>query len=149
MICKANQMTGFYMKCNNGLEWLKLCYIIHIFQLEEYSFWVPQIILGAAAQWNGESSKNWRVATSNLHNKLSVTLRPGGMMIIGQVRLVPSSVVQSWPWHTKKTFHGPFLLIGFNCFRATDPLRGDSLLLTTKFPEILGTHLINLSRRKG
>ena len=29
------------------------------------------------------------------------------------------------------------------------PLRGGSLLFTTKFPEIPGTHLINLKRMKG
>ena len=33
--------------------------------------------------------------------------------------------------------------------RATEPLRGDSLLLTTNFPEIPGTHLIDLGRMKG
>ena len=37
----------------------------------------------------------------------------------------------------------------FNCFKATEPLRGGSLLFTTKFPEITGTHLINLGRMKG
>ena len=38
--------------------------------------------------------------------------------------------------------------MGFNCFKATEPLGGrDSLLFTTKFPEIPGTHLIDLGAR--
>ena len=30
-----------------------------------------------------------------------------------------------------------------------EPLRGSSLLFTTKFPEISGTHFIDLGRMKG
>ena len=30
-----------------------------------------------------------------------------------------------------------------------EPLRGDSLLFTTKFPKIPGTHFIDLGRMKG
>ena len=30
-----------------------------------------------------------------------------------------------------------------------ESLRGDSLLFTTKFPEVPGTHFINLKRMKG
>ena len=41
---------------------------------------------------------------------------------------------------------GPFIWMGFNCLKATEPLRGGSLLFTTKFPEIPGTHLIDLGR---
>ena len=47
-----------------------------------------------------------------------------------------------------RKLYGPFLWMGFNYLKATEPLRGGSLLFTTKFQEILGTHLINL-RRKG
>ena len=32
---------------------------------------------------------------------------------------------------------------------ATEPLRGDPLLFTTKLPEIPDTHLIDLGRMKG
>ena len=46
-------------------------------------------------------------------------------------------------------FNGPLLWIGFNCLKATEPLWGGSLLFTSKFPEISGTHLINLRRMKG
>ena len=44
--------------------------------------------------------------------------------------------------------YGSFLWMGFNCLKATEPLRGGSLLFTTKFPEIPGTHLIDLRRMK-
>ena len=33
-----------------------------------------------------------------------------------------------------------FLWMGFNCLKARDTFRGGSLLFTTKFPEIPGTH---------
>ena len=49
----------------------------------------------------------------------------------------------------KKTLCGPFLWMGFNCLKATEPLRGESLLFTTKLPEIPGTHLNDLGRMKG
>ena len=36
----------------------------------------------------------------------------------------------------------------FNCLKAREPLWGGSLLFTTTFPEIPGTHLMNLRRMK-
>ena len=36
--------------------------------------------------------------------------------------------------------------MGFSCLKATEPLQGVSLLFTTDFPYIPGTHLINLGR---
>ena len=36
----------------------------------------------------------------------------------------------------------PFCGWGFNCLKTTEPLRGGSLLFTTKFPDNPGTHLI-------
>ena len=39
--------------------------------------------------------------------------------------------------------------MGFNSLRATEPLAGNSLLFTTKYPEIFGIHLINLGQKKG
>ena len=39
--------------------------------------------------------------------------------------------------------------IGFNCLKAAEPLRRGILLLTTKFPGVSGTHLINLKRMKS
>ena len=43
----------------------------------------------------------------------------------------------------------PFLCMGFKRLTATKPLQGGSLLFTTKFPEIPGTHLIDLGRMNG
>ena len=37
----------------------------------------------------------------------------------------------------------------FNYLKATKPLRGDSLLFTTKFPEIIGTRFIDLGNMKS
>ena len=48
----------------------------------------------------------------------------------------------------KKKFIAPFYGWGSTASRL-EPLRGGSLLFTTKFPEILGTHFINLGRMKG
>ena len=39
--------------------------------------------------------------------------------------------------------------MGFNCLKATEPLRGGSLLFTTKLPDIPGTHFIDLGRMKA
>ena len=38
--------------------------------------------------------------------------------------------------------------MGFNCLKATDPLREDILLFKTKSPGVPSTHLINLGRMK-
>ena len=48
-----------------------------------------------------------------------------------------------------KKLNSPFLRMGFNCLKATEQLRGDSLLFTTKSPEGPGTHLIDFGRMKG
>ena len=48
-----------------------------------------------------------------------------------------------------KKLYGPFLWIGFNCLKVTEPLQGDILLFTTKNLGIPGTHFINLRRTKG
>ena len=42
-----------------------------------------------------------------------------------------------------------FNWMGFNCLMATESLREANLLFTTKFPEIPGTHLIDLRRMTG
>ena len=39
--------------------------------------------------------------------------------------------------------------MGFNCFKTTEPLRGENLLLTTKSPGVCGTHLSDLGRMNG
>ena len=48
----------------------------------------------------------------------------------------------------KKNFIAPFYGCGSTASKL-EPLRGDSLLFTTKFPEISGTHFIDLRRMKG
>ena len=45
--------------------------------------------------------------------------------------------------------YGPILWMGPNCFKDTEPLRGDSLLFTTQSPGVSDTHLINFGGRKG
>ena len=39
--------------------------------------------------------------------------------------------------------------MGFNCLKATEPLRGECLLFTSKSSGVTGTHLIYLRRVKG
>ena len=39
--------------------------------------------------------------------------------------------------------------MGFKCLKATEPIQGGSLLFTTKFPKIPGTHFIDLGRIKA
>ena len=48
----------------------------------------------------------------------------------------------------KKNFMAPFYGWDSTASRL-EPLRGGSLLFTTKFPEIPGTHFIDLGRMKG
>ena len=48
-----------------------------------------------------------------------------------------------------KKIYGPFLWMRFNNLKVTEPLREDSLLFTTKSPELRGTHLIDLGEMKG
>ena len=51
-------------------------------------------------------------------------------------------------WQLKKNFITPFHGWGSTASRL-EPLRGDSLLFTTKSPEIPGTHFIDLGRTNG
>ena len=61
--------------------------------------------------------------------------------------LLKSELAQ-WTSASKKLY-GPFLWIGLHCLKATGPLWGDSLLLTTKSPGVSVTHFIHLGRMKG
>ena len=58
-------------------------------------------------------------------------------------------VIQKNSFFFKKKNYGPFLWMGFNCLNALKPLQRHSLLFTTKFPGVHGTHFINLGRMKG
>ena len=40
------------------------------------------------------------------------------------------------------------LWIGFNCFKAAEPLQRDSLVFTTESSNVPGTHLVNLGEMK-
>ena len=55
---------------------------------------------------------------------------------------------ESNPQDKKIKFMAPFYGWGSTVSKL-EPLRGASLLFTTKFPEILGTHFIDLRRIKG
>ena len=51
-------------------------------------------------------------------------------------------------YYFKKNFMAPFC--GWNSTASRlEPIRGSSLLFTSKFPEIPGTHFIDLGRMKG
>ena len=43
----------------------------------------------------------------------------------------------------------PFLWMGCDCLKATEPLREDSLLFACKSPGIPGTNLMELGRMQG
>lgn len=49
----------------------------------------------------------------------------------------------------KKENYSPFLSMGFNCFKAREQLRAESLFFTTKFPSVPSTHSIDLQGMKG
>ena len=49
----------------------------------------------------------------------------------------------------KEKLHSPFLCMRFTCLKATKPLRGKGLLLTTASSGVPSTHLIDLARMKA
>ena len=57
-------------------------------------------------------------------------------------------IMQSRSFKKKKKLYGPFSGWGSTASRL-EPLRGGSLLFTSKFPEIPGTHFTDLGRMKG
>ena len=56
-----------------------------------------------------------------------------------------TAVIES---NRRTKLYGPFLWTGVKCPKATEPLRGDSFLLTTKSPGVLETRFIDLGRMK-
>ena len=48
----------------------------------------------------------------------------------------------------KKNFMAPFYGLGSTASRL-EPLRGDTLLFTTKFPEVSDIHFVDLRKMKG
>ena len=65
------------------------------------------------------------------------------------LRRTAKNLFTPWWWqhltYYKKNFMAPFYGWGSTASRL-EPLQGGSLLFTTKFPEIPGTHFINLRR---
>ena len=59
-----------------------------------------------------------------------------------------ASIVRSSSQELKKKFMAPFYGWGSTASRL-EPLRRGSLLFTTKFPEVPGTHFIDLGKMKG
>ena len=57
-------------------------------------------------------------------------------------------ITSKTPIYKNLKLYGLFLWMGFNCHKATESLWGGILLFTTRFPEIPGTHLIDLGRMK-
>ena len=90
--------------------------------------------------WEGGSSE-FDGGLESIHGGLKSVLKNMGWE--GLHSLVKLAAIKK-----KKKLYGPFLWMGFNCLRL-QPLRGGSLLFTTKFPEIPGTHFIGLPRMKG
>ena len=85
-------------------------------------------------------------STSSIY-QLDPFLDKDGVLREGE-RLVKSNL--SHKLNIKKNkLYGPFLWIGFNCLKATEPLRGDRLLFNVQFPGILGIQLTNLRIMKG
>ena len=66
----------------------------------------------------------------------------------GKVSKMPCKLIQQQTAPEKTKFMAPFYGWGSSASRL-EPLRGSGVLFTTKFPEISGTHFINLRRIKG
>ena len=66
----------------------------------------------------------------------------------GTVHVISASRNAAHDLILKKKTMVPFYGWDSTCSRLV-PLQGDSLLFTTKFPEVLGTHFIDLGRMKG
>ena len=68
---------------------------------------------------------------------------------VSNEKLLPPGKCVVWATKLKKkNFMAPFYGRGSTASRL-EPLRGGSLLFTTKFPEVPGTHFIDLERMKG
>ena len=73
------------------------------------------------------------------------------MKIVNRLLISQKSCIyhKMFEWVLNEKLYGPFLWMRFNCFKATEALRGDSLLIATQFPGLFGTNLIHLRRREG
>ena len=67
-------------------------------------------------------------------------------------QLLQTRIMTMYSWYVKKklkNFMAPFFYGWGSTASRLEPLRGGSLLFTTKFPEVPGTHSIDLGRMKG
>ena len=67
--------------------------------------------------------------STNLLNILVCNLHVKRMILENYGKLYRNQIINLLK---KKNFNGPFSWMGFNCLKASEPLRGDSLLFTTK-----------------
>ena len=92
--------------------------------------------------------KNWEMAGRRDKNeKLGNGLHLSLLLWKSDLILCLNKRFAQLCFNNKKKLYGPFLWMGFNCLKATGPLRGDSLL--TRSPGVRGSHLIDLTRMKG
>ena len=85
-----------------------------------------------------------RVPRENNFSKFSQILPKHGSCVS-----IHNTVFDLNPHIFLKKLYGPFLWMWFNCLRATEPLRKESLCFTPKSPETSGAHLIDLRGIKG
>ena len=64
-------------------------------------------------------------------------------------KIIAFDLMSAFKLKNLKKLFGPFLWMGFNCLKTTEPMRGDSLLFNTLSPGVLGTYLIDFGRMKG
>ena len=77
----------------------------------------------------------------------------------GCPKAVPKNIAEKGIFLSMFSLNGEFvslkktllslLWMSFNCLKAAEPLLGESLLFTIKFPEIAGIHLMDLGRMKA
>ena len=91
----------------------------------------------------GREDKN-----EKLGNCLKLSLLLWIIFLQVDLSLCVNKFLHNFTLKKKKKLYGLFLWMGLNCLKAIEPLRGDSLLFTTRSPGVSGTHLINPGRMK-
>ena len=87
-------------------------------------------------------------STPTLPQDMEMTPNQGQTVTPNQACSDSNSTTPPFFKKKKKNFMAPFYGWGSTASRP-EPLRGGSLLFTTKFPEVPGTHFIDLGRMKG
>ena len=106
-------------------------------------------------KWNIPTDRAQRVDKKNGVTCLIIMFTPGVTVIkMSKIvhflyfQLVTAKFSHNLSKNLKKNY-AHFLWVGFNCLKATVPLRGDSLLFTTKILGGSDTHLSDFRRMKG